>query len=103
MAAIDFASFCSDVYEVVASVPYGKVVTYGQVAWLVGMPRHSRLVGRVLHVAAHQCIPCHRVVNSHGRTCPHWEGQRALLEAEGVIFKSNGCVDMKTCGWDMML
>ena len=98
---MEVEAFRQEVYAVVASIPYGKVLTYGQVAWLVGKPRHSRLVGRVLcgATAASQ-LPCHRVVNSQGRTVPHWQEQVELLRAEGVVFKSNGCVDMKRFQWE---
>ena len=44
-------------------------------------------------------IPCHRVVNSAGRTAPHWTEQRPMLEAEGVRFRKNGCVDLTRSGW----
>ena len=44
-------------------------------------------------------LPCHRVVNSAGRTVPGWTRQRELLEAEGVRFKTNGCADLARCGW----
>ena len=93
---INIEVFRKDVYEVVASIPCGKVTTYGQIAWLVGRPQHARLVGRVLHDAPDALhLPCPRVVNNQGRTAPHWASQRALLEAEGITFKRNGCVDMK--------
>lgn len=45
---VDADAFKQEVYAVVASIPYGKVLTYGQVAWLVGRPKHSRMVGHVL-------------------------------------------------------
>lgn len=97
---VDVADFRKSVYDVVSSIPYGMVTTYGQVAWLVGRPCHARLVGRVLREASESLrVPCHRVVNSQGRTAPHWAAQRALLEAEGVKFKSNGCVDIKEHLW----
>lgn len=68
---------------------------------LIGRDRNARLVGKVLSMA--QCYgkyPCHRVVNSAGRTAPGWARQRALLEQEGVQFKPNGCVDMKRYQWE---
>ena len=99
----DLDHFREDVYAIVSAIPYGKVVSYGQIAWLIGRPRHSRLVGRMLHGAANASgLPCHRVVNSQGRPAPHWHEQPHLLRAEGVIFRKNGCVDMKTCGWDLI-
>ena len=95
----DVESFKNTVYSIVKSIPYGKVLTYGQIAWLAEKPRNSRLVGKLLH-GAPSGIPCHRVVNSVGRTAPHWEEQRNLLEAEGVVFRSNGCVNMGICRWN---
>ena len=41
-------------------------------------------------------------LNSQGRLAPCWAEQRALLEAEGVTFRKNGCVDMKKCQWEFM-
>lgn len=99
--AIDIEEFRQDVYSIVASVPYGRVITYGQIAWLMGRPQNSRLVGRVMRdVSGELNLPCHRVVNSQGRIAPHWVEQKLLLEAEGVVFKGNGCVDMKRSQWN---
>ena len=86
-----------------AAIPRGKVTTYGQIARLAGCPNHARLVGHVLRNTRPALrYPCHRVVNSPGRTVPHWQEQAELLRAEGVAFKSNGCVDMKACGWNCL-
>ena len=94
--------FRKEVYEVVSSIPRERVLSYGQIAWLIGYPRHARLVGRILHeVAETEALPCHRVVSSSGRMAPCWEEQRGLLEAEGVTFRPNGCVDMKKCQWKL--
>lgn len=90
--------FDAEVYSVVAQIPAGCVMTYGQIAWLVGMPGYARHVGHAL-VSAPAELPCHRVVNSAGRTAPHWAEQRVLLEAEGVRFRKNGCVDLVRSGW----
>ena len=81
--------FLQDVYSVVAAIPTGCVVTYGQIAYLVGRPQ-------CLH------LPCHRVVNSQGRLVPGWTEQRSLLENEGVRFRANGFVDMKKSQWEFM-
>ena len=92
------------IYEILSAVgeiPEGKVASYGQIARLIGRDKNPRLVGRVLSMAEfYGDYPCHRVVNHAGRTAPHWKEQRELLEAEGVEFKGNGCVDMERFRWE---
>ena len=100
---LDLETFRQDVYSVVAAVPRGKLITYGQIAMLAGRPQNARLAGNVLHQAPYSLhLPCHRVVNSSGRCAPHWAEQRLLLEAEGVTFKPNGCADMRKHQWRFM-
>ena len=56
------------IYEVVKTIPRGRVMTYGQVALLAGNPRWARVVGYALHNnPSPETIPCHRVVNREGR------------------------------------
>ena len=92
------------IYEVVKSIPEGKVATYGQVALLAGNPRWARVVGYALHVNPEPgIIPCHRVVNREGRVAPGFafggEGvQRQLLESEGIVFESDGRIDLDKYG-----
>ena len=82
--------------EIADSIPPGKVMSYGQIAALMGRPKNSRLIGKIMSMQdRYGNHPCHRVVNSAGRTVPGWTEQRELLEAEGVEFKSNGNVDMR--------
>jgi methylated-DNA-protein-cysteine methyltransferase-like protein len=96
----DLNDFKANVYEVVAAIPSGNVLTYGDVARLAGWPNHARWVGRVMkNTPAELHIPCHRVVNSEGRTAPCWPEQRALLKGEGITFKANGCVDLNRWRW----
>ena len=100
--AVDVEAFRKEVYNVVASIPVGKVLSYGQIAWLVGCPNHSRLVGRMLHGAAEsEGLPCHRVVNNVGRLVPGWTEKRDLLEDVGVTFRTNRCVVMKNWHWKL--
>ena len=88
------------ILSVVSCIPLGSVATYGQIAQLIGRERNARLVGRVLSQAGlYGKYPCHRVVNSARRLAPAWEEQRHLLWAEGVTFKTNGCVDLKKHQW----
>ena len=85
-----------EVYAVADSIPPGKVMSYGQIAAAVGRPKNARLIGKIMSLAdRYGEHPCHRVVNSAGRTVPGWPEQRRLLEAEGVGFKENGNVDMR--------
>lgn len=81
--------------DIADSIPPGKVMSYGQIAALMGRPKNARLVGKIMSMQDRfGNHPCHRVVNSAGRTVPGWTEQRELLEAEGVRFKANGNVDM---------
>ena len=90
-----------EVLSVVEEIPEGRVATYGQIARLTGRDRNARLVGRILSMAEfYGKYPCHRVVNHAGRTAPGFRDQRRLLEAEGVAFRANGCVDLENFRWD---
>lgn len=91
------------ILEIVAEIPKGKVASYKQIAILAGRSQNARLVGKILsHSEQYGNYPCHRVVNSAGRLVPGWIEQRELLYQEGVVFKSNGNVDMKKCQWQIL-
>lgn len=93
--------FAYQVLSVVEEIPPGRVASYGQLAALIGCPRNARLVARVLSSAElYGDYPCHRVVNSAGRTAPHWPEQSLLLREEGVPFLADGRVDMKSARWE---
>ena len=90
-----------EVLSVVEEIPEGRVATYGQIARLTGRDRNARLIGKILSMSEHYGqYPCHRVVNHAGRTAPSFFSQRQRLEAEGVEFQINGCVDLKKYQWD---
>jgi len=91
-------NFRQSVYEIVGHIPEGRVLSYGALALLAGRPGNARQVGRIMSEAPRDARS-HRVVNAAGRTVPGWGGQRELLEREGVVFKANGCVDMRKCLW----
>ena len=99
------SKFVDSVYEIVSQIPEGKVATYGQIAAMLGNPLAARVVGEAIRkVPEYLDIPSHRVVNKAGTMAPGYafggEGkQRELLEEEGIVFKENGCVDMKRCLW----
>ena len=90
-----------EILSLVEEIPEGRVASYGQIAKMIGRDRNSRLVGKVLSMAEYYGdYPCHRVVSHAGRTAPHFWDQRERLQAEGVEFKKNGCVDMKKYRWE---
>ncbi len=85
------SEFTRKVIAVIQSIPYGKVVSYGQVAVYIGVPRAARQVGWILRSLDDTInIPWWRVVNNKGRISI--EGnlhndkimQRKLLQNEGV-------------------
>ena len=91
-------NFFEKVYEVVKQIPYGMVMTYGDIAELLGNVRLARQVGWALHVNPDpQNVPCYRVVNKAGRVSSAFafgggNRQKELLMQEGVIFDEKGCV-----------
>ncbi|GJG85691.1 hypothetical protein tb265_08720 [Gemmatimonadetes bacterium T265] len=94
------------IYRVVRRIPRGRVATYGQVAWLAGLPGQARLVGYAMHAAApDDRVPWHRVVNAQGRISARSEGpggsvlQRLRLEREGVVFAAGGRLSLERFGW----
>lgn len=90
-----------EILSVVEEIPEGKVAAYGQIARLIGREKNARLVGKVLSRAElYGSYPCHRVVNSAGRLVPGWAEQKTLLESEGVSFRDDTHVDLKTCRWE---
>ena len=90
-----------EVLSVVSEIPEGNVATYGQIARLIGRPRNSRLVGKILSNAEYYGeYPCHRVVNHSGRLVPGWQEQGALLLREGVQLKDEYHVDLMQYQWD---
>ena len=86
-------------------IPEGKVATYGQVAILAGNPRWARVVGYALHNnPAPGIIPCHRVVNRAGNVADGFvfgggKAQRQMLEDEGIVFETDGHIDLDKYGW----
>lgn len=59
-------SFSKKVYEVVANIPKGEVLTYKQVAAAAGSPKAYRAVGTLMAKNYNSAVPCHRVVKSDG-------------------------------------
>ena len=91
-------------YLVLAQIPEGKVVSYGELAEMAGLGRAARWVGRTLsQLPEGSRLPWHRVIAAGGRlslTAGTASGaeQRARLRAEGVSIL-NERVDMRRHGW----
>lgn len=88
-------------YALIRRIPYGKVATYGQIAYLLGCS--PRLIGHFLATATENDeLPWQRVVNTHGKISERGgEGevlQRFLLQQEGVIFNARDKIDFNTYG-----
>jgi methylated-DNA-protein-cysteine methyltransferase-like protein len=93
------------ILRIIRRVPPGKVVTYGQVATLAGLPGRARQVGYALAaLPAGTTVPWHRVVNAAGRISMRRRPgpeltQRMRLQAEGVRFDGSGRIAMKQYQW----
>ncbi len=92
------------VYEMLLTIPRGKVVTYGGIAAALGNPRLARVVGNILHVnPAPDHYPCYKVVNARGKIADCFafggaDAQNNRLAEEGIEVV-NGYVDLKHYGW----
>jgi methylated-DNA-protein-cysteine methyltransferase-like protein len=90
-------NFTNRLIVIIKAIPYGKVISYGQLAALAGNHRAARQVSRVLkQFSEKENLPWHRVVNSKGMiSLPEHMGgiiQKGLLENEGIGFKKKGTV-----------
>ena len=94
-------SFFEQVYKVVERIPYGMVMSYGQIARTLGRPKGARVVGYAMRCCPEN-VPWQRVVMVDGSIAvgEFTNKIREMLENEGVIFKADGCVDMKKCRWE---
>lgn len=85
-----------------AQIPYGKVMTYGQIAALAGSPQAARIVGGIAHYGD-PSLPWQRVVKRDGSLAAGYyggiEGHRQALQAEGVEFGADLKVNMAKCLW----
>jgi len=91
--------FFERVYALVCKVPRGMVTTYGDVAEQLGLRSSARMVGWALNGADLERVPAHRVVNRYGALTGKMHfltpaTMRSMLEAEGITFLDDGCVDL---------
>lgn len=74
------SAFRDKVYEIVRTIPEGKVLTYKEVAALAGAPKAYRAVGNILNKNYDPAIPCHRVVRSDGKAGGYNRGAEKKIE-----------------------
>jgi methylated-DNA-[protein]-cysteine S-methyltransferase len=83
------ADFHRRVLEELTRVPYGEVVTYGELAGRAERPRAARAVGTVMNRNPLPIVlPCHRVIGANGNLTGYGGGlerKEALLRLEGAI------------------
>lgn len=91
------------VYDIVRRIPPGNVMTYGQLAVVLGDGYTARTVGYVMHGSPDD-VPWQRVINSQGKcstgrlTIP-LNLQQELLQAEGIVFNDKGKCDLREFQW----
>ncbi|CAN5288278.1 MGMT family protein [soil metagenome] len=92
------------VYEIVNQIPVGRVMTYGQIAEILGTGYTPRTVGFVMHAADTENVPWQRVINSQG-SCSTGKMtmpinlQQKMLEDEGIVFNEKGRCDLNIYRW----
>jgi len=99
----DSQGYRERVYQFVRRIPQGRVMTYGQIADLLGEGYTARTVGFVMH-ATDENDPWHRVINSQGacstgRVLLPSNKQQRMLEAEGIVFDARGRCDLSRYRW----
>lgn len=82
--------YADEVYDILDKIPKGKVVTYKQIATMLGNKNLSRVIGNVLHKNPLPLVhPCYKVVNSKGELAKNFgyggiEKQKEMLMKDGI-------------------
>jgi len=101
---VDDKTYRERVYKIVREIPVGKVMTYGQIAEILGEGYTARTVGFVMHAAETENVPWQRVINSQGgcstaKMFLPYNVQQKMLEDEGVVFNDKGKCDLEKYRW----
>jgi len=100
------SSFYEAAWRLTRAIPAGRVMTYGQIATILGAPRGARAVGYAMLASGGEGdVPWQRVLNRNGGISTGGEAerpllQRKLLEEEGIVFDGQGCCDLRRYRWD---
>lgn len=104
--ASPMSNFYDAVYTLVRDIPPGRVMTYGQIATILGAPRAARAVGYALRALSPGTdVPWQRVINGKGGVSARGDVERPavqyeLLEEEGVFFGADGHCELSTYRWE---
>ena len=80
------------VWTYLQSIPYGQIVTYGQIAQDLQVPSAQAIGGAVGRNPWSILVPCHRVLGPGNRLTGYASGVEKkawLLQHEGVAFQEN--------------
>jgi len=95
-------NFKQSVYDIVATIPEGRLMTYGDIASFAGHPYAARQVGGLAHFGPTE-LPWHRVVNRLGDCASGYyggkEGHSQVLETEGIEVKNYRVVAFENRRW----
>lgn len=100
----DANNYRERVFKVVRSIPKGRVMTYGQIAAILGEGYTPRTVGFVMH-SSDGSLPWHRVINAQGACSTGGivlpaDKQQRMLEREGVEFDDRGRCRLAQYLWE---
>lgn len=105
MSSVD-VSFKEKVYGLIAQVPQGKLITYGDLAGLAGHANASRIVGGIAHFGPTE-LPWHRLVNRFGGLAAGFPGgrevQQQLLAAENITCTNFIVDNFEELRWNLNL
>ena len=96
-----------EVYRILQIIPKGKVVTYGQIAEILGNKYYARAIGNILHTNTDgEKYPCYKVVTGKGQLSRQYafggiEKHKERLEADGIKVKDYK-VNLKKYQWQIM-
>ncbi|MFN6962252.1 MAG: MGMT family protein [Pyrinomonadaceae bacterium] len=104
MALVNEKNYREKVYAIVRRIPPGRVMTYGQIAEILGEGYTARTVGYVMYGADSENVPWQRVINaqgacSTGRLTMPVNLQQQMLESEGIEFDARGRCDLARYLW----
>lgn len=97
--------FSQKVIEIVKSIPYGKIASYGQIAIMADRPRSARQVGWILNKkGGEEGVPWWRVINNSGRISIKYSeflahDQKELLQKEGIKVSNLFEIDIEKYRW----